>query len=129
MKQKSSSIRQIIGRQGIARLEDIPYRCCSVHEGSAKKALVEIHDGTVRRWDELFDEGVAAVFDLASGEAELLALSFHAGKFTPARAATWLGERVLKPLLFLPIKGRPTDADFDAPVAALIGPSPSWSSA
>lgn len=83
----------------------------------------------LRRWDELFDEGVAAVFDLASGEAELLALSFDAGKFTPARAATWLGERVLKPLLFLPITGRPTDADINAPVAALIGPSPSWSSA
>jgi hypothetical protein len=74
----------------------------------------------LRRWDELFDEGVAAVFDLASGEAELLALSFHAEKFTPARAATWLADRVLKPLLFLPNSGRLTDPDINAPLDAQI---------
>lgn len=68
----------------------------------------------LRRWDEVFDEGVAAVFDLASGEAELLALSFHAGKFTPARAATWLAKRVLKPLLFFPNSGRLTFPDLDS---------------
>jgi len=56
----------------------------------------------LRRWDDLLDEGVAAVFGLASGEAELLALSIHAGKFTPEMAATWLAERGFKPLLFVP---------------------------
>ncbi len=41
---------------------------------------------------------------------------FHPGKFTPARAATWLAERGFKPLLFVPNSGRLT-ADFDAPSA------------
>ena len=58
--------------------------------------------GLLRRWDDLFDEGVAGVFGLESEEAELLALSFHAQKFTPARAATWLTERGFKPLFFCP---------------------------
>src|SRR5580698_5879038 len=48
--------------------------------------LVNPHTFTsLQRWDNLLDDGVSAVFDLASGEAKLLALSFHAGKFTPAR--------------------------------------------
>jgi hypothetical protein len=76
---------------------------------------------TLQRWDNLLDDGVSAVFDLASGEAKLLALSFHAGKFTPARVATWLAERVLKPLLFLPTTGRPITGDIISPLVALIG--------
>jgi hypothetical protein len=62
--------------------------------------------GLLRRWDDLLDEGVAAVFGLASGEAELQALSFHAGKFTPVKAETWLAKRGLKPRLFVPNSGR-----------------------
>jgi len=41
----------------------------------------------VQRKSNLLDEGVAAVFGLAGGEAELVALSFHAGKFSPAESA------------------------------------------
>lgn len=55
----------------------------------------------LRRKHDLLDEGVSAVFGLGSGEAELLALSFHARKFTPVGAATWLAERGFKPLLFV----------------------------
>lgn len=74
----------------------------------------------VRRWDDLLDEGVAAVFVLASGKAELLALSFHAERFTPARAATWLTERGFKPLLLVPTSGRVTAAAFDGALAAQV---------
>jgi hypothetical protein len=70
--------------------------------------------GLLRRWDDLLDESVAAVFGLASAEAELLALSFHAGKFSPDRAATWLAERGFKPMLFVPTSGRLGAATFDA---------------
>jgi hypothetical protein len=59
----------------------------------------------LRRKDDLLDDGVAAVFRLANGEAELLRLCFHAGTFTPAEAMTWLAERGLKPLLFVPNSG------------------------
>ena len=59
----------------------------------------------LRRKDDLLDNGVAAVFRLAGGEAELLGLCFHAGTFTPAKAMTWLAERGLKPLLFVPNSG------------------------
>lgn len=45
------------------------------------------------RKDDFLDEGVAAVFGLAGAEAELLSLSFHAEKFTPAQVAAWLAER------------------------------------
>lgn len=61
--------------------------------------------GPLRRWDDLLADGVAAVFGLASGEAELLALSFHAGKFASTDAATWLAERGFTPLLFVPVSG------------------------
>ena len=74
--------------------------------GSGKEHVARLMDlsefGLLRRWDDLFDEGVAAVFGLASGEAELVGLCFHAGKFTPAESATWLAERGFKPLLFVP---------------------------
>jgi hypothetical protein len=58
------------------------------------------------RWNDLLDQGVAAVFGVASGEAKLLALSFHGGEFTSARAATWLAERRFKPLFFVPSSDR-----------------------
>jgi hypothetical protein len=76
---------------------------------------------SLQRWDNLLDDGVSAVFDLASGEAKLLALSFHAGKFTPERAVTWLAERVLKPLLFLPTSGSHASTDGDAQLAIQVG--------
>jgi hypothetical protein len=83
--------------------------------------LVDPHAfSSLKRWDDLFDEGVSAVFDLASGEAKLLALSFHAGKFTSAKAAMWLAERVMKPLLFFPTSGRLTDAALNTRLAAPI---------
>jgi hypothetical protein len=45
------------------------------------------------RKDDFLDEGVAAVFGVVGEEAELLSLSFQAGKFTPSQVAVWLAER------------------------------------
>ena len=59
----------------------------------------------LRRQDDFLDEGVAAVFRLAGGEAELLGLCFHTGKFTPAQAARWLAGRGFMPLLLVPNAG------------------------
>ena len=76
--------------------------------------------GLLRRWDDLLDEGVAAVFGMTGGEAELAGLCFHAGKFTPASTVRWLGERGYKPF-FVPNSGRLRAADFDALMAAQVG--------
>ena len=71
------------------------------HLGSGEEHVALLVDlrrfGLLRRWDDLLDEDVAAIFGLASGEAELLALSFHAGKFTSDRAVSWLAGRGFKP--------------------------------
>jgi len=94
----------------------IPVQLAQLGSGEEHVALlVDLHGfGLLRRWDDLLDEDVAAIFGLASGEAELLALSFHARKFTPDIAASWLAERGFKPLLFIPNSGRLAAADFDA---------------
>lgn len=60
----------------------------------------------LRRKDDLFDEGVAAIFGIVGGEAGLLGFCFHAGKFTPARAAAWLAERKFTPPVDSPITRR-----------------------
>jgi len=79
------------------------------HLGSGEEHVARLVDlrrfGLLRRWDDLLDEGVAAVFGMAGGEAELVGLCFHAGKFTPAESATWLAGRGFKPLLFVPNSG------------------------
>ena len=75
----------------------------------------------LRRKDDLLDDGVATVFRLAGGDAELLRLCFHAGKFTPAEAMTWLAERGLKPLLLVPNSGRLAAADYDALPSVRVG--------
>ena len=79
------------------------------HLGSGEEHVALLVDlrrfGLLRRWDDLLDEGVAAVFGITGGEAELVGLCFHAGKFTPAEAATWLAGRGFKPLLFVPNAG------------------------
>jgi hypothetical protein len=54
-----------------------------------------------RRRDDLFDDGVAALFGLEGADAELLGFSFHAGKFTAAEAATWMNERAFTRRLFV----------------------------
>jgi hypothetical protein len=59
----------------------------------------------LRRKDDLIDDGVAAIFGLAGGEAELLGLCFDAGQFTPAQAARWLVRRGFAPLLLVPNAG------------------------
>ncbi|OAI48462.1 hypothetical protein AYO44_07035 [Planctomycetaceae bacterium SCGC AG-212-F19] len=56
----------------------------------------------LRRKADLLDEGVAAVFGLASAKAELLALCFQVTKFTPAEVVNWLAERKIVPLLYVP---------------------------
>ncbi len=77
---------------------------CDLGSGEEHVALlVDLQKcGLFRRWDDHLDEGVAAIFGLASGKAELLALCFHAGKLTSARSATWLVQRRFKPLRFVP---------------------------
>ena len=60
------------------------------------------------RKDDFLDEGVAAVFALVGAEAELLSLSFHAGKFTPAQVKAWLAERRFTPPVDDPIMERST---------------------
>jgi hypothetical protein len=64
------------------------------------------YDG-LRRKDDLLDEGVAAVFGLRGGEAELLAVLFRAGRFTPAQARHWLRERRLECLALREAAGVP----------------------
>ena len=61
--------------------------------------------GLYRRKDDLLADGVAAVFGLAEGETELLALGFHGERFTSTEAAIWLVERGFTPLRFIPITG------------------------
>jgi len=56
----------------------------------------------LRRKDDLLAEGVAAVFGLAGGVAELMGLCFHAEKFTPCEVAQWLAERGFTPLIIVP---------------------------
>ncbi len=77
--------------------------------GSGEEHVARLVDlrrfGLLQRWDDLLDEGVAAVFCITDGEAELVGLCFHAGTFTPAEAATWLAGRGFKPLLFVPNAG------------------------
>lgn len=79
------------------------------HPGPGEEHVALLVDlrrfGLLRRWDDLLDEGVAAVFRQAGGEAELVGLCFHAGTFTPAEAMTWLAGRGFKPLLFVPNSG------------------------
>ncbi len=58
------------------------------------------------RKNDLLDEGVAAVFGLAHGMAELLCLCFHSGKFTPDNAKAWLAERRFTPPADAPIMRR-----------------------
>lgn len=58
------------------------------------------------RKDDFLDEGVAAVFGLAGEQAELLSLSFHAGKFSPGQVASWLAERRFTPPVDVSIRRR-----------------------
>src|SRR4051794_7663584 len=66
---------------------------------------VPARSNPLRRKDDLLDDGVAAVFGLAGGQAELLGLCFDAGQFTPAQAASWLAGRGFAPLLLVPNAG------------------------
>jgi hypothetical protein len=101
--------------------------------GSGEEHVARLVDrrrrfGLLRRWDDLLDEGVAAVFGITGGEAELVGLCFHAGTFTPAEAATWLVGRGFTPLLFVPNSRRLVAADFDPPLAAQVGRAASGNS-
>jgi len=79
------------------------------HFGSGEEHVALLADlrrlGLLRRWDDLLDEGVAALFDMTGEEAELVGLCFYAGKFTPVESARWLDGRGFKPLLFVPNSG------------------------
>jgi hypothetical protein len=76
--------------------------------------------GLLRRWDDLLDEHVAAVFGITGEEAQLVGLCFHAETFTHARAATWLAERRFKPLLFVSKSHSLAAADFAASIVAQV---------
>jgi hypothetical protein len=115
----ASIMAQGPGESGLA----LPVHLAEVGPGEEHVALLADprRFGPLRRWDDLLDEGVAAVFGITGGEAELVGLCIHAGKFTPAGAATWLAERGFTPLLFVPNSGRLVAADFDAPLAVPVG--------
>ncbi|HKB35203.1 MAG TPA: hypothetical protein VKD72_02035 [Gemmataceae bacterium] len=66
---------------------------------------VPARSNPLRRKDDLLDDGVAAVFGLAGGEAGLVGLCFDAGRFTPGQAARWLAGRGFAPLLLVPNAG------------------------
>lgn len=93
--------------------------------GSGEEHVAALADfgvlGPLRRWDDLLDEGVAAVFGIKGGVAHLVCLCFHGGRFTPAEAAAWLAERDLKPLSFVSYSGSFGSADFDTPPASRLG--------
>ena len=103
MDNPASVTAQVPGESSLA----IPVQLA--HLGSGEEHVAGLLDlcrfGLFRRWDGLLDEGVAAVFGMMGGEAELVGLCFHAGKFTPAESATWLAGRGFKPLLFVPNSG------------------------
>jgi len=52
------------------------------------------------RKNDLFDDGVATIFGVRQGQAELQAFCFHPGRFTPEEARAWLRERGLEPRHF-----------------------------
>jgi hypothetical protein len=62
--------------------------------------------GRLRRKDDFLDEGVAAVFCIVDGEADLQALLFRSDRFTPEQARRWLRDRGLNPVLFTRASGR-----------------------
>jgi hypothetical protein len=53
---------------------------------------------SLRRIDDLLDEGVHTVFGIQGEEATLHALIFQADRFSVAAALRWLKERGLRPL-------------------------------
>lgn len=55
------------------------------------------------RQDDLLDDGVAAVFTLVGGTAELVALAFSATRFSPAEVAAWLTQRRFRRHMVVPI--------------------------
>ena len=71
------------------------------------------------RQDDFLDEGVAAIFGVAGGEAELLGLCFHARKFTSVEAKTWLSERGFAPLVSFRTQAGIAAQDFDATLECL----------
>jgi hypothetical protein len=54
----------------------------------------------LRRKDDFFEDGVATVFGLRRGEAELHAFVFQAARFTPEEARRWLDERGFRVVRF-----------------------------
>lgn len=100
MDNSSSMMAQGPGESGLT----FPVLLSDLASGQEHVArLVDLRGfGQLRRWDDLLAEGVAAVFGMTGGEAELVCLCFHAEKFTPPESATWLAGRGFKPLLFVP---------------------------
>ena len=103
MAKSASVVAQGSGECGLA----IPVPLAHLDSGEEHVArLVDLRRfGLLRRWDDLLAEGVAALFGITGGEAELVGLCFHAGKFTPDESATWLAGRGFNPLLFVPNSG------------------------
>jgi len=53
---------------------------------------------SLRRIDDLLDEGVRTIFGIRGGEAIVHALIFQADRFTVTAALGWLRERGLRPV-------------------------------
>ena len=65
-------------------------------------AILEDPDSfdSLHRKDGFFDEGIATIFGVKEGKAEIQAFYFHPRRFTPVKAKQWLQERGIEPLLF-----------------------------
>jgi hypothetical protein len=59
----------------------------------------------LQRKDELFDDGVAAIFGIVDDQAELLGFSFQGESITSAEAMKWLAERRFPIQLFVSNSG------------------------
>ncbi len=55
---------------------------------------------SLRMKDDLIAEGVTAVFGIKGMDAELVALFFQAGQYSPVEAEQWLRERRLSVIQF-----------------------------
>jgi len=92
------------------------------HESTGEHVALLVNPGKfdlLGRKDDLLGEGVAAVFGVVGGEAELVGLCFHAGKFTAIEARRWLSERGFPPLLSS--QAGIAACGFDHPLAAECG--------
>jgi hypothetical protein len=82
---------------------------CLLPDGPPEEhaAVLQVPGGydQLRRTDDLFDEGVSAVFGIRRGEADLQAVRFDASRFAAEQAQEWLLALGLEPIDFQAASG------------------------